>query len=167
MIQVYTGNGKGKSTAAFGLALRAAGAGFKVYICQFLKGRYYCELHALRNIKNIKVEQFGAACFLRRAPQKKDMELARKGLATAKKAIDSRRYALIVLDEINVALKLGLLNLQDILDVIRNAPKKTELVLTGRSAHPEIIKAADLVSEIKERKHYYSKGVRARKGIEF
>ena len=167
MIQVYTGNGKGKTTAALGLSLRAAGAGLKVYICQFLKGRYCCELHSLKNLKNIEVEQYGAACFLRRAPQKKDIELAKRGLAAAKKAIASRRYALVVLDEINVALKLGLLSLAEVLDIIENTPKKIELVLTGRSAHPAVLKIADLVSEIKEKKHYYQKGVRARKGIEF
>ncbi|MFA5724974.1 MAG: cob(I)yrinic acid a,c-diamide adenosyltransferase [Candidatus Omnitrophota bacterium] len=167
MIQVYTGNGKGKTTAALGLALRAAGAGFKVYLGQFLKGRYYCELASLRKLKSIKVEQFGAACFLRRAPQKKDLDLAKKGLAAARKAINSRRYGLIVLDEINVALKLGLLSLPEVLALIKKTPRKVELVLTGRSAHPAIIKIADLVSEVKERKHYYKKGIRGRKGIEF
>jgi len=167
MIQVYTGDGKGKSTAAFGLSLRAAGAGRKVYICQFLKKGSFCELASLKILKSIKVEQFGSTCFLRRAPQSKDRELAKQGLAAARKAIKSRRYGLIVLDEINVALKLGLLNLGEVLSVIKKAPKKTELVLTGRSAHPAIIKIADLVSEIKDKKHYYQKGIRARKGIEF
>ena len=167
MIQVYTGNGKGKTTAALGLALRSQGAGFKVYICQFLKGKYYCELCSLKSLKGIKVEQYGRTCFLRRAPQKKDMELARQGWEAAKKAINSRRYSLIVLDEINVALKLGLLGLEEVLDVITNAPKGIELVLTGRYAHPKIIKLADLVSEIKEVKHYYNRGIKARKGIEF
>jgi cob(I)alamin adenosyltransferase len=167
MIQVYTGNGKGKSTAAFGLSLRAAGGGLKVYICQFLKKGRFCELASLKIIKSIKVEQFGSTCFLRRVPRKKDRELAKQGLAAARKAIKSRRYGLIVLDEINVALKLGLLNLEEVLSVIRKTPKKIELVLTGRSAHPDIIKIADLVSEIKDEKHYYKRGIRARKGIEF
>ena len=167
MIQVYTGNGKGKTTAALGLALRSHGAGFKVYICQFLKGKYYCELCSLKNLKGIKVEQYGKTCFLKKAPQKKDMELAKQGLEAAKKAVSSQRYSLIVLDEINVALKFGLLDLEEVLDLIKNTPKKTELVLTGRWAHPKVIKLADLVSEIKEVKHYYSKGIKARKGIEF
>ncbi|MDD2679461.1 MAG: cob(I)yrinic acid a,c-diamide adenosyltransferase [Candidatus Omnitrophica bacterium] len=167
MIQVYTGNGKGKTTAALGLALRGAGAGFKVYVCQFLKRGRYCELVSLKKLKNIKVEQYGAACFLRRTPQKKDLALARKGLAAVKKAIASQHYALIVLDEINVALRLGLLSLAEVLDLLKKTPKKIELILTGRSAHPAILKIADLVSEIKEKKHYYKQGVRARKGFEF
>lgn len=167
MIQVYTGNGKGKTTAALGLALRTAGAGRRVYICQFLKGGCYCELRSLKKFKNIKVEQFGASRFILQAPRKKDRELARAGLAAASKAILSRRYDLVVLDEINVALKLKLIGLQDALRLIKNAPPRTEVVLTGRSAHPAILKIADLVSEIKERKHYYKQGVSGRKGIEF
>ncbi|MDD2927563.1 MAG: cob(I)yrinic acid a,c-diamide adenosyltransferase [Candidatus Omnitrophica bacterium] len=167
MIQVYTGNGKGKTTAALGLALRAAGAGFKVYLGQFLKKGHYSEIASLKKLKNIKVEQFGVTYFTRCALQRKDVELAKKGLTAAKRAINSRRYALIVLDEINVALRLGLLSLPAVLAVIKKTPKKIELVLTGRSAHPAIIKIADLVSEVKERKHYYKKSVKARKGIEF
>lgn len=167
MIQVYTGNGKGKTTAALGLALRALGAGKKVLLCQFLKSGNYCELVSLKKFKGVKIEQYGRAYFLRRAPQKKDIESARKGLESAKKAINSQGYALVVLDEINVALRLGLLNLPEVLDVVRCAPKEIELVLTGRSAHPAIIKIADLVSQINEKKHYFKQGVQARKGIEF
>jgi len=167
LIQVYTGNGKGKTTAALGLALRSAGAGRRVYFCQFLKGKPYCELLSLKKFKNIKVEQFGKTRFLRHAPQKEDMELARAGLAAAKKAIKSRRYALIVLDEINVALRLKLIDLQDVLKIIKDTPKEIELVLTGRCAQPEILRVADLVSEIRERKHYFKQGVAGRKGIEF
>ena len=167
MIQVYTGNGKGKTTAALGLALRASGAGLKVYICQFLIGKSYCELASLKKFKNIKVEQFGSTCFLRRSPQKKDIELAQAGFKAARKAIQAKCYSLVVLDEINVALKLKLIELEDVLRLIKGTPKEVELVLTGRSACPEILKIADLVSEIRERKHYYRKGVRGRKGIEF
>lgn len=167
MIQVYTGNGKGKTTAALGLALRASGAGFKVFICQFLKGKTCCELLSLKKIKNVKVEQFGTTCFLKGPPQKNDLELARAGLRAARKAIRGKCYSLVVLDEINVALKLKLVELQDVLGLIKDTPKKTELILTGRFACPEILRAADLISEIRERKHYYKKGVRGRKGIEF
>jgi len=167
LIQVYTGNGKGKTTAALGLALRSAGAGHKVYFCQFLKGRTYCELLSLKKFKNIKVEQFGQTCFLRQSPQKEDRELARAGLLAAEKAIRSRRYALVVLDEINVALSLKLIDLEEVLKIIKDTPKEIELVLTGRSVQPEISRIADLVSEIKERKHYYKQGVAGRKGIEF
>jgi len=167
MIQVYTGNGKGKTTAAFGLALRAAGAGQKVYICQFCKGKDYCEHESLKKIKNIKVEQYGATCFIRRAPSKNDIKLAQAGLAAAKNAIHANYYKLVVLDEINVALKLKLISLKDLLSLIKETPKRIELVLTGRSAHPEILKIADLVSEIKEVKHYFKQGIKARQGIEF
>jgi len=167
LIQVYTGNGKGKTTAALGLALRTVGAGHKVYICQFCKGKHYCEHGSLKKIKNIKVEQYGSTCFIRRAPSENDIKLAQAGLEAARKAIHSKHYSLVVLDEINVALKLKLINLNDVLSLIKETPKAVELVLTGRSAHPEILKIADLVSEIRERKHYYKKGIRARKGIEF
>lgn len=167
MIQVYTGDGKGKTTAALGLALRAAGAGLKVYICQFCKGKHYCEHESLKKIKNIKIEQYGAACFIRRAPSSADIKLARSGVKAASKAIRSRRYSLIVLDEINVALKLKLVSLENVLSLIKSTPKDIELILTGRSACPEVLKIADLVSEVREKKHYYKNGIPARKGIEF
>jgi cob(I)alamin adenosyltransferase len=167
MIQVYTGNGKGKTTAALGLALRAAGAGKKVYIGQFLKGRHYSELKALKKIKQIKVEQFGRTCFIKQAPAQKDIALAREGLKKIKKILAQKTYDLVILDEINVALNLKILSLKDILVLLKKASPKIELVLTGRYAHPQIIKTADLVSEVKDIKHYYKKGVGARKGIEF
>jgi len=166
MIQVYTGNGKGKTTAALGLAVRAAGQGLKVYIGQFLKGRNYGELRALKKIKNIKVEQFGRTCFIKKTPSGEDVELAKKGLEKIKKVILKRTYDMVILDEINIALNLGLIKLKDIMLLIKNTPKKIELVLTGRYAHPKIIKIADLVSQIKAVKHYYKKGIKARKGIE-
>ena len=166
MIQVYTGNGKGKTTAALGLAVRAAGRGLKVYIGQFLKGRNYGELQTLRKIKNIKIEQFGRTCFIKKTPSKEDVELAKKGLEKIKKVISKRTYDIVILDEINIAVKLDLIKLKDLLSLIKNAPPKIELVLTGRYAHPEIIKIADLVSRIKAVKHYYKKGIKARKGIE-
>jgi cob(I)alamin adenosyltransferase len=165
LIQVYTGNGKGKTTAALGLALRAAGAGLKIYICQFLKGAYCCEHASLKKFKNIKIEQFGTRCFLRRKPAVKDIALANAGLKEAMKAV--KACDVVILDEINVALKLKLITLKGLLNLIKSTPKKTELILTGRYAHPKIIKMADLVSEIKQRKHYYKKGIKGRKGIEF
>ena len=167
MIQVYTGCGKGKTTAAFGQALRAAGAGLKVFIGQFIKGRNYGELNALKKIKNIKIEQFGRDCFIKREPNKKDITLARSGLERVRKIISLGIYDMVILDEINVALKLRLLKLEDVISLIKNTPQKTELVLTGRYAHLEILKIADLVSEIKDRKHYYKKGIKARRGIEY
>ncbi len=167
MIQVYTGNGKGKTTAALGLALRAAGAGLKIYIGQFVKGKKYSELVAIKKIKNIKVEQFGSACFIRQAPTKKDVELAKRGLGKIRKIISAGCYDIVILDEINIALKLRLLPLKDVISALKKTPKKMEVVLTGRDAHPKILKLADLISEIKEVKHYYKKGIKARRGIEY
>jgi len=167
LIQVYTGKGKGKTTAALGLALRAAGAGLKIYIAQFVKGRSYSELRALKKFKNIKVEQFGTTCFIRKAPDIKDILGAQAGLNQAKKIIAGKKYNVIILDEINIALELKLLKLAEVLDILKHTPLATELILTGRSAHPQIIKMADLVSEVKDIKHYYNKGIRARRGIEF
>ncbi|MCX5669445.1 MAG: cob(I)yrinic acid a,c-diamide adenosyltransferase [Candidatus Omnitrophica bacterium] len=167
LIQVYTGNGKGKTTAAFGLALRAAGAGLKVYIGQFAKGRSYHEIKALNRIDNIKIEQFGRRCFIKKSPQEIDLQMAFAGLKRSKEIIAARKYRMVILDEINIAVKLGLIPLNDLLKLIKDTPKNIELVLTGRYAHPKIIKLADLVSQVKEVKHYYAKGIKARRGIEF
>lgn len=167
MIQVYTGCGKGKTTAAFGQAIRAVGAGLKVFIGQFVKGKNYSEVTALKKIKNIKIEQFGRGCFIKREPDKKDIALARSGLERVRKIISLGIYDMVILDEVNVALKLKLLKLEDVISLIKNTSQKTELVLTGRNAHPEILKIADLVSEIKDKKHYYKKGIKARRGIEY
>lgn len=166
MIQVYTGNGKGKTTAALGLALRATGAGLKVYIGQFIKSGDYCEVKALRKIKAIKTEQFGRGCFIRKSPSNTDRKLAKDGFARIKKIIEGKDYDVVILDEVNVALKVGLLDLKEVLTLLKNSPKDTELILTGRWAHPQVIKAADLVSEIIEVKHYYRKGIKSRIGIE-
>jgi cob(I)alamin adenosyltransferase len=167
MIQVYTGNGKGKTTAALGLAIRAAGAGKSVYIGQFIKGREYSELKSLRKFKNIKVEQFGRGCFIKRNPSLKDIELACAGLKKIEEVCSKEKPGLIILDEINVALDLGLLKPKDVLSLIKSVPRDIEVVLTGRNAPGQILKAADLVSEIKEIKHYFQKGLKARKGIEY
>lgn len=167
MIQVYTGNGKGKTTAALGLALRAAGAGKKVYIGQFAKGRRYNEIKTLKKISNIKIEQFGRRCFIKRSADKIDVKLALAGFEAVKKIISDKKYQLIILDEINIAIKYKLVSLSDLVKLIKKIPRNIELVLTGRYAHPEILNLADLVSEIKEVKHYYRKGVRARRGIEY
>jgi cob(I)alamin adenosyltransferase len=167
LIQVYTGCGKGKTTAALGLAIRAAGSGLRVYIAQFAKGNNYGELKALRKIKNIKIEQLGTTCFIKKFPSRQDIALAKDGLDKIKKIIAKKIYDVVILDEINIALHLKLLTLEDVLDTLERAPKKTELVLTGRYAPAGILKLADLVSEIKEVKHYYNKGVKGRRGIEF
>jgi len=151
-VQVYTGNGKGKTTAAFGLALRAAGAGLKVYIGQFLKKGEYSELNSINRFKDlIKVEQFGGK---------------RYRFKKIKEIIFSREYDVVILDEINVALYYRLLSEEDLINLIKNKPSDVELVLTGRYASSQIIKIADLVTEMRKIKHYFSKGVTARKGIE-
>ncbi|MFZ2357086.1 MAG: cob(I)yrinic acid a,c-diamide adenosyltransferase, partial [Candidatus Omnitrophota bacterium] len=126
MIQVYTGNGKGKTTAALGLALRAAGAGLKVYIAQFIKGKICSEHHALKKIKNIKVEQFGGSCFIRNRPSLKDRLLANEGLKRVKEIITMKIYDIVIIDEINIALKLKLIKLQDVIKLIKDVPCKTE-----------------------------------------
>lgn len=166
MIQVYTGNGKGKTTAALGLALRAAGANLKVYIGQFAKGCHYSELNSLAKIKNIKLEQFGSRCFIGKTPTGKDRALANKGFEKIRKIIFDKKYDVVILDEINIAVHFKLLDSEEVINLIRRVPKDIELILTGRYAHPKILKLADLISEIKEIRHYYKKGTTARKGIE-
>lgn len=167
MIQVYTGNGKGKTTAALGLAIRGAGAGLKVFIAQFMKGRNCSELKALKRIKNIEFAQFGRGCFVVGKPTKKDIECVKKGFKKMSAILAKKKYDMLILDEINIVVKLGLLGVEEVVTFLQNVPNGLELVLTGRDAHPEILKLADLVSEIKVVRHYYQKGLKARRGIEF
>ena len=121
----------------------------------------------MKKIKNIKLEQFGRGCFITKSPSKMDIKLAQNGLEKVKRILSKKNYDVVVLDEINIALYLGLIDLIDVLEILKKTPKKIELVLTGRKAHPKILNVADLVSEIKEIKHYFNKGIPARKGIEF
>jgi len=169
LVQVYTGNGKGKSSAAFGLALRAIGRGLKVYIVQFIKGGFdYGELYIVDRLPNLKLKAFGRGKFVtEKPPDKVDAELAEEALALAEKVVKSGEYDIVILDEINVALSLKLISLEEVLELIRNKPKHVELVLTGRNVPNEIIEAADLVTEMREVKHPYNKGFQARKGIEY
>ena len=165
--QVYTGNGKGKTTAAIGLAIRAAGAGLKVYIAQFIKMGDYSEIKALKRFSDlITVEQFGLGRFTNGKPAPEDIAAARKGLERVKIVMLSNKYNIIILEEANVAANLGLFPVQELLKIIISKPYDTELVITGRSASPRIIENADLVTEMKDVKHYFQKGVRARVGIE-
>ena len=167
-IHVYTGNGKGKTTSAIGLGIRAVGAGLKVYMIQFMKGRRYSELDGLAHVPNFMVVQFGRDEFVSKdKPEQIDIDLAQKGLTHAKEIIQKGTYDLVILDEINVALDYHLISLEDVLLLLKNKPEDTELVLTGRYAHPELIKHADLVSEILEIKHPYQKGIKSRKGIDW
>ncbi|MEA1971361.1 MAG: cob(I)yrinic acid a,c-diamide adenosyltransferase [Thermodesulfobacteriota bacterium] len=166
-IQVYTGDGKGKTTAAFGLALRAAGADLKVYIAQFVKGMKYSELDSMEKLSDfITIKQYGRDCFIFREPDKEDIQAAREGLQEVKEIMCSGEYQVIVLDEANIATYYNLFSVDDLLDFIKVKPEGVELVITGRKADPRIIERADLVTEMKEIKHYYQKGVEARRGIE-
>jgi cob(I)alamin adenosyltransferase len=166
-IQVYTGNGKGKTTAAIGLAIRAAGAGLKVFIAQFIKMGEYSEIKALRRFSDlITVEQFGLGRFTDGKPLPEDIEAAQKGLKRVKSIMATEEYKVIILEEANVAAKYGLITEQDLLKLIESKPDETELVITGRGASPRVIENADLVTEMKPVKHYFQKGVAARVGIE-
>ncbi|MBW1759797.1 MAG: cob(I)yrinic acid a,c-diamide adenosyltransferase [Deltaproteobacteria bacterium] len=166
-VHIYTGNGKGKTTAALGLAIRAAGAGHKVFIAQFIKMGEFSEIKALKRFSDlITVEQFGLGRFVKGRPSPEDIEAAQKGLAKIKSILSSGEYRIVIMEEANVAAKLELFSVQDLLDIISVKPKEIELVITGRGADPRIIEKADLVTEMKEIKHYYQKGVPARVGIE-
>ena len=166
-VQVYTGDGKGKTTAAFGLALRAAGAGLSVYIAQFVKGMKYYELDALEKLSDfITIKQYGRDCFIFNDPTDEDIKIAQEGLREVKDIMSSGKYKVIILDEANIATYYNLFSVEDLLELIRSKPEDVEIVITGRKADPEIIQAADLVTEMKEIKHYYKKGVQARDGIE-
>ena len=166
-VQVYTGDGKGKTTAAFGLALRAAGAGLKVYIAQFVKGMKYSELDAMEKLSDsITIKQYGRDCFIFREPEKEDIQAAREGLQEVKVIMCSGEYQVIILDEANIATYYNLFSVDELLDFIKVKPEGVELIITGRKADPRIMERADLVTEMKEIKHYYQKGVEARSGIE-
>ena len=166
-VQVYTGDGKGKTTAALGLAIRAAGAGLKVYIAQFVKGMKYAELITLEKLSElITVKQYGRNCFIKNSPEEEDIRVARDGLKDVREIMISGKYQVIILDEANIATFYNLFTVEDLLDLVREKPEGVELVITGRRADPRIIEAADLVTEMKEVKHYYNEGVQARDGIE-
>ena len=189
MLQVYTGNGKGKTTAAIGLAIRALGAGRKVYIMQFMKSLAYSEQKILQGfspeltlrtsgkpffiaeegtLSNELQDKFGDAVviFPKGKPPQDYIELINAGFEEVKRAISSKKYGLVILDELNVALHFGLIGRTAVEELLKMVPKNTELVLTGRDAPDWLIERADLVTDMKEVKHYYTKGVEARKGIE-
>lgn len=169
LIQVYTGDGKGKTTAALGLALRAAGHGLHVYIVQFMKGwPDYGELVALRHQPSITLVQFGRPDFVDRAhPDPRDVQMAQAAWQHGLDVLRDGRYDVVVLDEINVALDYALLSLQQVLALLDAKPGHVELVLTGRNAHPEVIRRADLVTEMCLVKHPYDAGIAGRRGIEY
>ncbi|MDZ7671858.1 MAG: cob(I)yrinic acid a,c-diamide adenosyltransferase [Halanaerobiales bacterium] len=165
-VQVYTGNGKGKTTAALGLALRAVCAGKKVYMGQFVKSMKYNEAKAEKYLPGFKIEQYGQGCFIDREPSEDDIRAAEKGLEKINQLLKEGKYDIVILDEINIAVYYNLLSPSRVVEVIDNKKEDTEIVLTGRYAHDMIIKRADLVTEMKEIKHYFNKGIKARDGIE-
>jgi cob(I)alamin adenosyltransferase len=166
-IHVYTGNGKGKTTAALGLAIRAAGAGLKVYIAQFIKHGDYSEIKGLDRFSDtITVEQFGCGRFIKGRPSKEDVAAARRGLNKVKTILAAGKYSVVILDEANVAVSLNLFSENELLEIFDHRPDNVEIIITGRGAGPRIIEAADLVTEMREIKHYFKKGVEARIGIE-
>ena len=166
-VQVYTGDGKGKTTAALGLALRAAGAGLRVYFGQFIKNADYSEIKALARFADcITVRQFGRGCFLLTEPAPEDRAAARRALDAIGLALVSGDYDLVIADEANVAVALGLIEPDDLVALIDQRPEQVELVLTGRGAPDAVLARADLVTEMHCVRHYYDRGVLARKGIE-
>lgn len=166
MVHVYTGNGKGKTTAALGLAIRAVGADMKVYIGQFVKGMKYSELNSLKKIANIEIKQYGLKCFINGDPDEDDIKKAEEGLAEIKEVLRSGDYDLVILDEANIATYYELFSVDELIEVVDSRADNVEVVITGRKADDKIIDYADLVTEMREIKHYYQKGVVARKGIE-
>jgi len=166
-IQVYTGDGKGKTTAALGLAMRAFGAGLNIFMAQFVKGMTYSEQETFKVLsEQLTVKQYGRGCFIKGDPTEEDINAAREGLKEVRELMLSGKYQVIILDEANIATFYNLFSVDDLLDLINEKPDGLELIITGRRADPKIIEVADLVTEMKEIKHYYQKGVVARTGIE-
>ena len=169
LVIVITGNGKGKTTSAFGQALRAVGQGLKVFIVQFMKGRDYGEfIAAEKYLPRLTIIRTGLDSFVMRdRPAPIDVELARQGFEAAKKAVGSGKYDMVILDEINVAADFKLIELADLIALIKDKPPALDLILTGRYAPKAVIKLADTVSEVKEIKHHYAAGIKDRAGIEY
>jgi cob(I)alamin adenosyltransferase len=169
LVQIYTGNGKGKTTAAFGQALRALGQGYRVCVVQFMKGRKYGEfLAAEKYLPNLTIHLSGLDSFvMRENPAPLDIELARQGLDLARRVIASGDYDMIILDELNVAADFKLIPLDEVIALIKSKPARLDLILTGRYAPEEVIALADTVSEIQEIRHHYAAGIKDRAGIEY
>lgn len=165
-IQIYTGEGKGKTTASLGLAIRAAGAGLNVFIVQFLKKGDYSEIKALSKFDNITVEQYGLGKLVKGKPTDNDIVSCKKGFEKLRELLKKGKHDVVIAEEANVALKCNMVSEEQLLELMEMKPDHVELVLTGRGASQSMIDRADLVTEMKETKHYYKKGVRARTGIE-
>lgn len=166
-VQINTGNGKGKTTAAFGTSLRMLIRGNSVFFGQFIKGTDTAELEMPKHFPEFTIKQFGKGCFVGRKPDEEDIRLAHEGLKVAAEALKSGKYGLVVLDEVNVAVSLGLLTAAEVLDAVKSRAEGTEVIMTGRDAPAEFIEYADLVTEMKKVKHYFDEGISARKGIEY
>jgi cob(I)alamin adenosyltransferase len=168
-VHIYTGNGKGKTTAALGLALRAAGHGLKTIMVQFMKGQHYGELDSVKNLGGlVTIEQFGHPqfCRLTDPPDEADVKRAQAAIERIKKIIREKGCDILVLDEVMTAIMFNLITEAQVYEIIRSRPSGMEIVLTGRSVNTNLYDAADLVTEMQDIKHYYHKGVQARKGIE-
>ncbi len=168
LVQIYTGNGKGKTTAALGLALRAAGRDKTTLIVQFMKKWDYGELHSIKNIPQITIKTFGTKDFVYKGKAKEiDFQEAKKAFAEGVEGVFSKQYDLVIFDELNVALDFGLLKIEEVIDFLKNRPKDVEIVITGRNAPEELMERADLITEMREIKHPFQKGIDARIGIEY
>ena len=166
-VHLYTGNGKGKTTAAFGLAIRAAMAGKKVYIGQFVKDMQYSETKIQGFVKNIVIEQLGKGCFIYESPDQKDIQAALEGLEKCRQILTSGEFDVVILDEITIGLHFNLFTVEDVVKIIKNRDSKVEVVMTGRYAPEALYEISDLVTEMKEIKHYYeTEGVLSREGID-
>jgi cob(I)alamin adenosyltransferase len=168
MVHVITGDGKGKTTSALGMSLRGVGRGLRVCIVQFMKGYDYGEIIAAGTIENLDIKQFGRAEFVNKnMPENVDVQEAVNALKYARDVLQSGKYDILILDEVNVAIDFNLIELDSVIELVKERPENMELVLTGRNAPKELIEVADYVSEVREVKHPFQKGVQARKGIEF
>jgi cob(I)alamin adenosyltransferase len=168
LVQIYTGDGKGKTTAALGLALRASGHGLKIFLAQFAKGMDYGELHALKAFSTtITVRQYGRRCFIHGKPEQEDIDMARRGWQEVRDIVAAGGHDIVIIDELGIALYYELVALSEVEALIRTRPPTCELIITGRKVPPELFDLADLVTEMREIKHYYQAGIEARPGIEF
>ena len=165
-VQLYTGNGKGKTSAAFGMALRAAMADKKVYVGQFVKSMKYSETRIEEFLDNITIHQFGRGCYLLRDVEEEDRQAAREGLQACRQALSSGAWDLVILDEVTIALRFNLFTTDELLHILEEKAEHTEVILTGRSAPQELIDRADLVTDMVEVKHYYMQGVLSRPGFD-
>jgi len=165
-IHVYTGDGKGKTTAALGIALRAICAGKKVFFGQFVKGNSYSESHAKKVLPSLEITNYGREVFIRNQATEEEIRLANEGLQQCEKVLKQGDYDVVILDELNIALYYRLFPITKVLEILKNKAEHVEVIITGRKAPQKLIDAADLVTEMKEIKHYYQQGVVARLGID-